>query len=50
VDFAHVEKGGADLLAFNFLDALALEAENLFVIGNDVLQGFNGDAQVINLL
>ena len=48
--FADVEEGGADFLAGDFLDALALQAESLLVVGDGVLQRPHRNTEMVNAL
>ena len=50
MNFAHREKGGADFLGDHFLAVFAFEAKGFFVIGDSFVEGFHGDAQMIDFL
>ena len=50
VNPADGEESRLDFLVGDFLDALALESENVFVIGNRIVNLFNGDAEMVKFL
>lgn len=48
--FADVEECGADFLAGDFFDVLALQAEGLFVIRNGFFQRAHRNTEMVNAL
>ena len=50
MDSSDGEESCLDFLVRNFLDAFAFEAEDVFVIWNRIVNGFNGDAEMVDFL
>ncbi len=48
MDISSSKECGADLLRLDFLATFASETENIFVIRNGFVEGFNGDAEVVD--
>ena len=47
-DWVAGEEGGADLLGFDFLATLSFQAEDVLVVGDGLVEGLDGDAEVVD--
>ena len=47
--FANLQEGGLDLLVFNNFGLVALQTQNVFEIGKNLVNALHGDAQMFNL-
>ena len=45
---AHGKERGADFLRGNFFAALAFQAKRLFIVGHGLIQGLDGDSEMVN--